>query len=72
MEVANKEELIHIVTLHHMVLKCKAELDQLKGGLQTLGVGDAMKAHPELFENFFMDAGHTSMTAGTIIMFFKC
>ena len=65
MEMADKQELIHIITLHHTLLKCKAELDQLKGGLQALGVGDAMKAHPDLFEKFFTEAGLTTMTAGT-------
>ncbi len=68
MSMADKQELIHTVALHHMVLKCKAELDQLKSGLQVLSVGDAIKAHPGFFEVFFTEAGLTALTAGTIVV----
>ena len=37
MKMDDQEELLHITSLH------KAELDQLKMGLEALGVKDAMK-----------------------------
>ena len=38
-DLNDKEEIVKAVSLHHVIFKSKAELDQLKDGLQTLGVG---------------------------------
>ena len=51
--LADRENLIKSLCLHHTIFKCKAELDQLKEGLQTLGVAAAIKVLPDTFECLF-------------------
>ena len=57
--------LVKAISLHHIILKCKAELNQLKDGLGTLGVADAMKLHPSLFEPLSIASEQTELTPGT-------
>lgn len=52
-DLNDKEEIVKAVSLHHVIFKSKAELDQLKDGLQTLGVGSAIKAMPDAFLPLF-------------------
>lgn len=47
--LADRENLIKSLCLHHTIFKCKAELDQLKEGLHTLGVAVAIKVLPDVF-----------------------
>lgn len=67
MTMDDREELVHIVALHYTLLRSKAELDQLKMGLQSVGVADAMKAYPDLFEGFFTEVGMKCLTAGSFL-----
>ena len=53
----DRPSLVKAVSLHHIIFKCKAELDQLREGLGTLGIADAMKSHRSLLEPLFT-AGH--------------
>lgn len=39
----DKNIIVQALAMHHLILKCKAELDQLKNGLQTLGVAAAIR-----------------------------
>ena len=64
----DREELLHIIALHYTLLRSKAELDPLKMGLEALGVKDAMTAYPDLFENFFTEAGIKPLTAGVVTL----
>lgn len=62
----DKPTLVKAVCFHHLILKCKGELDQLKDGLGTLGVADAMKLNPSIFEPLFTaTSGLTELTPGT-------
>ena len=69
MKMDDREELLHIISLHYTLLRSKAELDQLKMGLEALGVKDAMKVYPDLFESFFTEVGIKPLTAGVDVLF---
>ena len=51
--LADREDMIKSLCLHHIIFKCKGELDQLKEGLCTLGVAAAIKVLPDTFECLF-------------------
>lgn len=59
-----KEELVKVLCLHHILLKAKAELDQLKEGLQSLGVLNIMKNSPSFFLSLFTATEKDTLTAG--------
>ena len=62
----DKPALVKAICFHQLILKCKGELDQLKDGLGTLGVADAMKLNPSAFEPLFTaTSGLTELTPGT-------
>ena len=63
-EMEGREELVRTLMLHHVLLRHKAVLDQLKSGLATLGILDAMQKHPEAFESYFRADKHQILTAG--------
>ena len=48
---------------HISILRCKAELDQLMNGLETLAVLNAIRAFPELM-NVFIVLNTKQLTAG--------
>ena len=41
------------IFLHYTIFRSKAELDQLKAGLNVLGVCDEMKNNPGIFKDYF-------------------
>ena len=51
--LAEKQEVIEIVALHHVILKCKAELDDLKTGLDVLGMRKMIEQFPHILKSFF-------------------
>ena len=63
----NKDGLIRSIMLHATVLKNKAVLDQLKSGLASLGILNAIKENSSSFESFFVGGKNTPLTAGTCI-----
>ena len=62
--LANKEEIIMAVFLHQTIYSCLAELNQLKSGLNILGVIDEMSKSPGLLLDFFTSVNHVKLTAG--------
>ena len=44
------DTMVPTMTLHHVLLKAKAEMDQFAHGLNAFSVLNALKAHPDLFE----------------------
>lgn len=60
----NKHNLIKTIILHTTVLKNKAVIDQLKSGLSSLGVLDAIIKHPHLLESYFVAGKKVPLTAG--------
>ena len=63
-EMEDREEISRTIALHYTLLQSKAEMDQLKQGLNSLGVADLMKEQVHLFANFFTSDGHSRLTAG--------
>ena len=59
-------ELIQAITLHYVILHSKAELDQLKEGLQTCKVLKFMKEFPGIFKDFFSKQAVVRHTAGKL------
>lgn len=65
-----KDTLQKILKTHFGVLRCKAELDQLKNGLSILGVGKALCDHPDLMDCFFLSSKAKPLNAGIHVIEF--
>lgn len=65
----SKDTIMEIVSLHHVLLNSKAEIDQFLTGLSALGVLAAMKANPELFESFFSMGSSSTPIAGSAYIY---
>ena len=59
-----RHELIHTISIHGTIYKVIAELEQLKAGLNVLGVADKMKECPKMFEDYFTFNKSQNLTAG--------
>ena len=59
-----KCDIIQALTLHQVILKSKAEIDQFGEGVAFLGTLEAMKKYPELLQCFFVQSGEECLTAG--------
>ena len=66
LSLVDRDEIINLVSLHHCILKSKAELDDLKNGLGALGVSDIIASYPDLLRPFFTSSGILPITAGTV------
>ena len=51
--MSTKRKIIQSVVMYEVISKRKMALDQLRKGLNTLGVLDEMSKHPHLFESVF-------------------
>ena len=60
----DKITLIQTMTLHHVLLRSKAEMDQFCEGLQALGVLNAVREYPDLMRPFFTNSAVQNLTAG--------
>ena len=58
------DELVSTLTCHYTLYKNKAVLDQLKSGLNILGVYDAMHSHSDIIESFFVCGKQPPLTGG--------
>ena len=67
LKLSDVNELVHVVCIHYVIFKSKAELDQLAEGLRECGVLDFVKKFPKLLEPFFLYGGET-LTAGNVVM----
>ncbi|XP_019859560.1 PREDICTED: uncharacterized protein LOC109587781 [Amphimedon queenslandica] len=61
--IADKEEITRVVALHHTLLQCLAELDQLKKGLRSLGVLSIIEENKNIMKPFFMYYPDNCITA---------
>ncbi len=68
----DKPTIVKAVALHYLILKSKAEIDQLKKGLATLGVLNAIELHPLLFEPLFIASQQTALTPGVCVCVSVC
>ena len=58
------------LVLHHVLLKCKAELGQFAQCLNSLGVLEEVKSHPELFRDYFLANAVPPLAAGIYLSVF--
>lgn len=49
-----KDELLSILLDYHLMIKAKAAMDQFLDGLKTLGVLEAVRDNPKVFQDFFV------------------
>ena len=56
--ISDKELIIRALFLHCTIYRSMAELDQLKAGLNVLGVGNEMEKNPGHFVDFFTRKDH--------------
>ena len=61
--LANKQEIVRAIFLHQTVYSCLAELDQLKRGVNVLGVIDEMSESPDILLDFFTAVNSVRLTA---------
>ena len=66
----NKGEVAKSIAMHFTVLAIKAELDQLKKGLQCLRFLEVMHSYPTLLKPLFLNSGKPSITADYILQLF--
>ncbi len=59
----DKPTMIRSLTTHH-ILRCKAELDQFREGLQALNVAEYMTNNIEMMRPLFTASQQESVTAG--------
>ena len=64
-----RSAIVKAISLHYIVFRSKAELDQLRSGLQTLGVGEAMHSNPELLEPLFTSTIPSKLSPGAYHQF---
>lgn len=64
LELTSREELKKVICVHHILLKCKAEMDQLREGLVALGVMEIMVNNPSCLQDFFVFTEEGALTAG--------
>ena len=60
----DRDELLRTVFLHQTIFRSIAELEQLRGGLNVLGVCDEMARSPDTLLEFFTSACIKPLTAG--------
>ena len=60
-----QDTLVKALTLHHIILRLKAELDQhlLQDGLSTLGVASTLASNPTVFEPLFTAIEDVELTS---------
>ena len=68
-ELSNKKEITETISLHYALLQSICEMDQLKRGLNVLGIVDYMKEYPLFFSSYFMKQGNKKLMAGTCIIY---
>ena len=64
LNVKDKLDIVHVIGLHSVILKCLAEMDQFRDGLEVLSVASSLKEHPAILEEFFVMNKNSTLTAG--------
>ena len=64
--LAKRDSLVKCIRQWSSVLSVKAQLDQIRCGLQSLGVLQYMETYPELFKWFFCAQEKDNITAGLL------
>ena len=66
LDMEDKDQMVHALTLQFGLLQSKAEIDQYMEGLKSLGVLDAIVQYHDLLKPFFcLDTSESKVTAGS-------
>ena len=69
--LADREDIVKSLSLHNLIYANKAEIDQLKEGLQTHGVLSLMERYPHLFRPLLQSTTKPLLTASQMMALFK-
>ena len=67
----DKESIVSALVDYHLLIKVKAEMDQLKTGLASLGFLQELQSNPKLWEPYFM-AVQDPLNAGNFYRVIVC
>ena len=62
--VKDREHLCSSIKLYHVILKCKAEMDQLIDGMKTFGLLSEICRNESIFKPLFVASKHKCLSAG--------
>ena len=62
-EIGDRHSLIASLLDYYLLIKVKAEMDQFKDGLNSLGFLDIFQSNPTLWEPYLMNV-QTALTSG--------
>ena len=63
LQLSDKPRVLFALIDYHLMVKVKAEMDQYKEGLETLGFMQTLKTNPDEWQSYFM-AKKKDLTAG--------
>ena len=69
--VTKKEEIALSLAKHYLIYSTMAELQQLKQGLEELGVLNLLLTHCNLLKPLFLASGKTPLTPSCVVNMFK-
>ena len=69
-DLSDRDTIVQSLANYYVVVKVKAQLDQLVEGLDTLGVFDLVRANPRRGRELFVYATPQAMTADDVINMF--
>ena len=65
----DRADIVQSISLHHVILRSKAEMDQFTDGLRSCGVLDEIKQNSNLTRSFFtIDGKPPKLTTGIAII----
>ena len=65
--LTDKVDLVHTISLQHVILNSLGELSDYRRGLDTLGVAHAMEQYPHILRAFFCTDSKEPLSSGKII-----
>ena len=66
----DKDQLVLAFIKNHLIYSCKGELDQLKEGLECLGVLKLLQDYPKLMRPLFLASGKQCLSATELLSLF--
>lgn len=64
LNLQDKAELIHAITLHKVILCSLAELDQFRSGMSVFGIAESMKQYHQLYTHYYCIGTGDLLTSG--------
>ena len=66
LKLSDRPAVLGALLDYHLMIKVKAEMDQFKEGLQTLGYLEALQSNPSIWQEYFLYAD-VLLTAGMYV-----